>query len=304
MTRRTDPAASGVLVVDKPAGLTSHQVVGRIRRLAGTRKVGHAGTLDPMATGVLVIGIQRATRLLGHLALGEKEYRATIRLGISTVTDDAEGTPVDSVGAEHLDRAALDRQIAALTGEIQQVPSAVSAIKVDGVRSYAKVRAGDRVDLAARPVTVSRFAVLSRTDHRLPTEAGRDLPVVDLDVEVTCSAGTYIRALARDLGTALGTGGHLTSLRRIRSGNFGVDRARTLEQLEEEFTVLGIDDLARQEFPAIDLDDRRAAWVRNGRRLPDLQLTALTALFAPDGSFLALYRPANGDAVPEAVFAA
>jgi tRNA pseudouridine55 synthase len=300
---RPEPAASGVVVVDKPAGLTSHQVVGRIRRLAGTRKVGHAGTLDPMATGVLVIGVDRATRLLGHIALDEKEYRATIRLGFSTVTDDAEGAPVSTVGAAGLDQAALEQQVAALTGNIQQVPSAVSAIKINGVRSYAKVRAGDEVELAARPVTVSRFTLLSRTDRRVSTEDGTQLPVVDLDVEVTCSSGTYIRALARDMGTALGTGGHLTSLRRTRSGNFHVDLARTLDQLEQDLAVLGIDELARQEFPAVELDEQRAAWVRNGRRLPGLQLDQLTALFAPDGRFLALYRPANGDAVPEAVFA-
>jgi tRNA pseudouridine55 synthase len=269
--------------------------------LAGTRKVGHAGTLDPMATGVLVIGIERATRLLGHLALDEKQYRATVRLGISTVTDDAEGATVHSVGAADLDPNALRQQVAALTGEIDQVPSAVSAIKVAGVRSYAKVRSGQQVQLAARQVTVSRFEVLARSDQRVPTESG-DLPVVDLEVEVTCSSGTYVRALARDLGTALGTGGHLTSLRRVRSGNFDVAHARTLEQLEDDLEVTGIDDLARQEFPAVDLDDASAAWVRNGRRLPDLRLTGLTALFAPDGRFLALYRPADGDAVPEAVF--
>lgn len=307
---RTEPAGTGltgdttggIVVVDKPAGMTSHQVVGRIRRLAGTRKVGHAGTLDPMATGVLVIGIERATRLLGYLTLNEKQYRATIRLGISTVTDDAEGEIIRTPGAVDLENSLLQQQIAALTGEIRQVPSAVSAIKIDGVRSYARVRSGEQVELAARPVTVSRFELLSRHDHDVATPSG-EIEVVDLVVDVACSSGTYIRALARDLGAALGTGGHLTSLRRTRSGVFGIDRARTLEQLAEDLGVVGIDEVAARLFPAVHLDDRQSAWVRNGRRLAGLELTGLTALFAPDGRFLALYRPGGGDAIPEAVFA-
>lgn len=302
MTPRTESAASGIVIVDKPSGLTSHQVVGRLRRLAGTRKVGHAGTLDPMATGVLVIGIQRATRLLGQLTLAEKEYRATIRLGIGTVTDDAEGRTTDSPGAAGLADDRVRAQIAALTGEISQIPSAVSAIKVNGVRSYAKVRSGEEVRLVARSVTVSRFELLARHDHEV-----EGIPVVDLDVDVTCSSGTYIRALARDLGAALGTAGHLTSLRRTRSGVFGVAEARTLEQLEAGFDaeadMIGIDAAARRLFPAMDLDERQAAWVCNGRRLAGVALDGLTALFAPDGRFLALYRPRGEDAVPEAVFA-
>jgi len=293
------------VVVDKPAGLTSHQLVGRIRRLAGTRKVGHAGTLDPMATGVLVVGIERATRLLGYLTLNEKEYRATIRLGIGTVSDDAEGEITATPGLVDLDDSLLRRQVAALTGEIRQVPSSVSAIKINGVRSYARVRSGERIELPARPVTVSRFALLSRHDHLVPAPSpvGADVPVVDLEVDVTCSSGTYIRALARDLGTALGTSGHLTSLRRTRSGAFGIDRARTLEQLEADLQVINIDTVAAQLFPVVALDDRQSAWVRSGRRLEGLALGELSALFAPDGRFLALYRPRDGDAVPEAVFA-
>ena len=299
---RTEPAESGIVLVDKPAGLTSHQLVGRIRRLAGTRKVGHAGTLDPMATGVLVIGIERATRLLGYLALNEKEYRATIRLGISTVTDDAEGEITSTPGAVGLDESLLRQQIEALTGEIRQVPSSVSAIKINGVRSYARVRSGEQVELAARSVTVSRFELLSRHDHVVTTLGGQ-VGVVDLDVDVTCSSGTYIRALARDLGGALGTGGHLTSLRRTRSGVFGIDRARTLDQLETDLGMIGIDTVAAMLFPVVQLDVQQTAWVRNGRRLAGLGLNELTALFAPDGRFLALYRPEAGDAVPEAVFA-
>lgn len=303
MTPRTETAESGIVIVDKPSGLTSHQVVGRIRRLAGTRKVGHAGTLDPMATGVLVIGIQRATRLLGRLSVAEKEYRATIRLGIGTVTDDAEGEIISSAGAVDLDDAQIDQQITALTGEIRQIPSAVSAIKINGVRSYARVRSGEEVRLVARTVTVSRFERLARRDHAVPISSGDVVPVVDLDVDVTCSAGTYIRALARDLGAALGTGGHLTSLRRTRSGVFGADQARTLEELDAGFQVIGIDAVVRRLFPVVELDDQQAAWVRDGRRLPGLELDGLTAVFAPDGRFLALYRPGADDAVPEAVFA-
>lgn len=311
MTKRTDAAESGVVsgivIVDKPAGLTSHQVVGRIRRLAGTRKVGHAGTLDPMATGVLVIGIERATRLLGYLTLNQKEYRATIRLGVGTVTDDAEGEITHTPGVVDLEDSLLQQEISALTGEIRQVPSAVSAIKINGVRSYAKVRSGEQVELAARTVTVSRFDLLARRDLEVD-----GVPVVDLDVDVACSSGTYVRALARDLGAALGSGGHLTSLRRTRSGVFGIDRARTLEQLEDELGVIGIDTVAAEVFPVVELDEQQATWVRTGRRLADLKLEGLTALFAPDGRFLALYRPSDldrpgdgpdaGGAVPEAVF--
>jgi tRNA pseudouridine55 synthase len=187
-------ATDGLVVVDKPAGLTSHDVVARMRRLAGTRKVGHAGTLDPMATGVLLVGIGRATRLLGHLALTDKAYDATVRLGVSTTTDDAEGEVLATADASGVPDAAVREALAALTGEIAQVPSSVSAIKVDGVRSYARVRAGESVALAARPVRVARFDLLDRRGD-------------DLDVHVVCSSGTYVRALARDIGAALGSAG-------------------------------------------------------------------------------------------------
>src|SRR5690606_32602498 len=207
------PVADGILVVDKPSGWTSHDVVARTRRLAATRKVGHAGTLDPMATGVLVLGINKGTRLLTFLVGCDKDYAATIRLGQSTNTDDAEGEVVSASGAGHLGAAEVSAAVARLTGEIEQVPSTVSAIKVDGRRAYARARAGEDVTLAARPVTVSRFEVLDRRAG----DAGT-VPVLDLDVAVTVSSGTYVRALARDLGTALGCGGHLTHLRRTRVG--------------------------------------------------------------------------------------
>jgi tRNA pseudouridine55 synthase len=251
-----------------------------------------------MATGVLVVGIERATRLLGHLALTEKEYVATIRLGVSTVTDDAEGEITETLGARDLEPAAIADAVEALTGQIQQVPSAVSAIKINGVRSYARVRAGDQVELAARPVTVRRFDVLDRRD-----EVVDGVPIVDLDVDITCSSGTYIRALARDLGSSLGTGGHLTRLRRTRVGPFAEAVAQPLEHVEDGLTVVPLADVVRATFPVLDLDADRAAWVRNGRRLPGLQLQpGLTGLFGPDSDFLALYRPSGADAVPEAVF--
>ncbi len=286
---------SGLVVVDKPSGWTSHDVVGRMRRLAGTRKVGHSGTLDPMATGVLVLGINRATRLLGHLTLADKEYVATIRLGQSTITDDAEGDVVETTSASHLDEDAVRAALPPLTGDIQQVPSSVSAIKVDGVRSYARVRSGEEVALKARPVTVSVFEV---------TGSRHDGESFDVDVRVVCSSGTYIRALARDLGTALGVGGHLTALRRTRVGGFGIDQASTLEELENGVTVIGLDDVARASFTTYELTEEQAVDVRFGRALPGLDLGAAgpVAVFAPGGEFLALYEQRGEGAKAIAVF--
>src|SRR5262245_58265329 len=217
-------APSGLVIVDKPGGMTSHDVVARVRRLAGTRRVGHAGTLDPMATGVLVVSVEKATRLLGYLTLTEKEYVATIRLGQSTTTDDAEGEPVGGAPASGLSAAALEEPIAKLTGEILQVPPGVSAIKVGGQRAYELTRAGAAPELAARPVTVYEFTVTS------VRPSGSFLNVA---ATIRCSSGTYIRALARDLGAALGTGGHLTTLRRTSVGPYSIAQARTLEDLSE-----------------------------------------------------------------------
>lgn len=269
-------APDGLVVVDKPQGWTSHDVVGRTRRLARTRKVGHAGTLDPMATGVLLLGIGKATRLLGHLALTDKQYDATIRLGQTTVTDDAEGDVVDTRDASGVTEVAIAAAIAVLTGDIQQVPSAVSAIKVDGVRSYARVRSGEAVALAARPVTVSRFEVLARRGD-------------DLEVTVTCSSGTYVRALARDLGAALGVGAHLTALRRTRVGPFVLAQARTLEELEAEFDadVLPLDDAVAQTFPRRDLSPEEATALSYGQRL-DAGAPGVTGAFDPEGRCVAL----------------
>lgn len=269
--RKEQPAEpSGLLVVDKPQGLTSHDVVSRMRRLAGTRRVGHAGTLDPMATGVLIIGVNQATKLLTWLAGESKTYSATIRLGVSTVTDDAEGEPTGSAPAgavEAITPEDLRREVARLTGRIQQVPSAVSAIKVDGKRSYARVRAGEEVTLKARPVTVSRFEI--HQARTLTLETGER--VVDLEATVDCSSGTYIRALARDLGEALGVGGHLTRLRRDAIGQVRREDAVSLEELAaaredgRELPLLGLEEAAERLFGRRDLDAEEATRLSNGR---------------------------------------
>jgi tRNA pseudouridine55 synthase len=288
-------AESGLVVVDKPAGMTSHDVVARVRRLAGTRKVGHAGTLDPMATGVLVVGLGRATRLLGHLLLTDKAYDATVRLGVSTTTDDAEGEVLATVAADAVTDEAVRAGLAAMVGNVEQVPSAVSAIKVGGRRAYDLVRAGESVELAARPVRIESIEVgaLRRTDPG----------TVDVDITVHCSSGTYIRAIARDLGATLGVGGHLTRLRRTAVGDFDLASARTLDQLEDELTVLPIADAARRSFPSVDLGEDQALDVRFGRKLATtLPGDGPHALFAPDGEFLALYEQAGEIARAVAVF--
>ena len=281
-------AESGLVIVDKPAGMTSHDVVSRVRRLSGTRKVGHAGTLDPMATGVLVLGVDRATRLLGHLMLTEKVYDATVRLGQTSTTDDAEGELSEPLEVA-VDEAAIRAAFATQVGDIMQRPTAVSAIKIDGQRAYARVRAGEDVEIPARPVNVHQLTV-------------HDIRGTDVDISVRCSSGTYIRAIARDVGDALGVGGHLTALRRAAVGPYDLAAARTLADLAEDFGVLPIAAAARAAFPAVDLDDALAADVRIGRRL-SIEIHALTAFFAPDGEFLALYEPAEpGVAKASAVF--
>jgi tRNA pseudouridine55 synthase len=282
-------------VVDKPAGVTSHDVVGRIRRLAGTRRVGHAGTLDPMATGVLVIGVDRATRLLGHLALTTKAYDATIRLGVSTITDDADGEVTASSSTHAVTDEDIKAGIRRLTGDIEQVPSAVSAVKVAGRRSYARVRAGESVTLASRPVTVHRF------DLRSIRRVG---DAIDLDVCVVCSAGTYIRSLARDLGARLAVGGHLTRLRRTRAGHYSVDDAHTLDELATQFALIPLEDAAASDFPRRDVDTADAVRLTHGARLPAAGMDRLYAAFGPDGSFLALLEDDGDVAKPIAVFAA
>src|SRR5262245_56978086 len=226
MTAERDAGPVGLVVVDKPAGMTSHDVVSRVRRLAHTRRVGHGGTLDPMATGLLVIGIGRATRLLTYVIGADKRYLATIRLGESTITDDAEGEVVARASVAAVTDAEIGAGLSAQTGAIAQVPSAVSAIKIKGQRAYAKVRAGEAVELAARTVTISAIDVLDIRRHGSAESA-----TVDVDVDVACSTGTYVRAIARDLGVTLGVGGHLTALRRTAIGGFTLAEAATLEEL-------------------------------------------------------------------------
>lgn len=284
------------MVVDKPAGLTSHDVVARVRRLAGTRRVGHAGTLDPMATGVLLVGIGRATRLLGHLALHDKDYRATMRLGVTTSTDDAQGEPLTHTRADQLAAADVVAAMKAFTGEIEQRPPAVSAIKVNGVRAYARARSGEDVVLASRCVTVSRFeATAFRPDG--------ELGVLDVDAEVTCSSGTYIRALARDVGAALGLGGHLTALRRTRVGAFDLSAARTLPDLEAAFTLTPLDVVAASAFARRDLDADQALALSHGAKLSASGIAGEpVAAFGPDGALVALLEDRGEIARALAVF--
>ena len=290
---RVNAVPSGLVVVDKPSGMTSHDVVARLRRILGTRKIGHAGTLDPMATGVLVCGAGRGTKLLGHLALDTKAYAATIRLGVSTSTDDAEGEVLTTAPATGIEDGAIAAGMAALTGAIDQVPSAVSAIKVDGRRAYARVRAGEEVVLPARPVTVSEFRLLARRDGD---------GWIDLDVAAECSSGTYVRALARDLGAGLGVGGHLTALRRTRVGPFTLEHARTLAALEEDPALtLPLDDAVGIAFPRRDLDAALAADISHGRPLPASGVPGTYGVFAPDGRALALVAERGSTARPVVV---
>lgn len=300
-------AGDGLVVVDKPAGWTSHDVVGRCRRLYGTKKVGHAGTLDPMATGVLVVGVGRATRLLTFLVGCEKEYLATIRLGQSTVTDDAEGEVSSAAGADGLDDDAIASAVADLTGEISQVPSAVSAIKVDGQRSYARVRSGEQVELAARPVTVDTFEVIARRET-----VADGTSVVDIDVRVVVSSGTYVRALARDLGSALGTGGHLIALRRTRVGGFTLDSAVDLEALtalaedpDASMPLVPLVEAAAANLPVRHLDAAEARALGYGQRVPSAEpgRALPVAAIGPDGRLVAVLGETRAQAKAHVVFA-
>jgi len=288
------PVPDGLVVVDKPSGWTSHDVVAQVRKLAHTRKVGHAGTLDPMATGVLVLGVERATRLLTYMVGADKEYEATIRLGESTVTDDAEGDVLDVVDAGDVTDEAIEQAMAPLRGSIDQIPSSVSAVKVGGRRSYARVRAGEVVELAARPVVVRRFEALA-----IRRSSPRERAVVDVDVVVECSSGTYVRALARDMGGALGVGGHLAALRRTRLGPYTLSSARTLEELAADFQVMPLAEVARKAFPVRELSADEARRLAHGQRLKAVGMgDKPVAAFDPDGWLVALVSESGPTARP------
>jgi tRNA pseudouridine55 synthase len=330
---RPDQVGDGIVLVDKPTDWTSHDVVARLRRLAGTRRVGHAGTLDPAATGLLIAGIGRGTRLLTYLTGCDKAYQATIRLGQATLTDDSAGEVIFSAPpglVESLTDAAVAAAIRSLTGPIEQVPSAVSAIKVNGQRAYARVRAGQTVALAARPVTVARFDVLASCRRHIGSLAGDieptaawpepvfeppagGLPTVwDLAVEVEVSSGTYVRALARDLGTALGVGGHLTALRRTRVGPFAVDQALTLEALAESWQALTLAAAAARLFPLRRLTETETVALSRGQTIApsdsagaqSASKSDLTAAIDDDGQLVALIANQRTAARPVAVFQA
>lgn len=289
----------GLIVVDKPAGMTSHDVVARVRRLAKTRRVGHGGTLDPMATGVLIIGVNRATRLLTYVIGSQKSYTATIRLGEATVTDDAEGEVTAAASTAGVTGSAIRAGLAAQIGEIQQVPSAVSAVKINGRRAYKRVRDGEDVDLPARQVSVYRLDVL---DIRRP--ADRD--VIDVDIDVTCSSGTYIRAIARDLGRALGVGGHLTALRRTAAGGFTLAEAATLAELEErapDVVGLSMADAARRAFRQRTAAPDEAKVLRHGGPLEPVGIEGPYAVFDRSGDVLAIVSERAGRARAEVVLA-
>jgi len=296
----------GLVLVDKPQGWTSHDVVGKMRSLAQTKKVGHAGTLDPMATGLLIIGIGKATKLLTYLVGHGKTYTATVRLGQSTVTDDAEGDVVDTHDASDITDAQIADAVAGLTGDIQQVPSAVSAIKVDGQRAYKRVRDGEEVTLAARPVTVSTFVVV---------DIRREGSVIDLDVEVEVSSGTYVRALARDLGDTLGVGGHLTALRRTAVGEWSIGQAASIGDLEAmreagaALPLIGLTAAARAVLPAVEIPASDATALGYGQFIDQSAAptwpagSPVAAAIGPDGEVVALVERKRSKAAPVLVFA-
>ena len=308
------PASDGILLVDKSQGLTSHDVVGATRRLAATRKVGHAGTLDPMATGLLLLGIGRATRFLTYLVGADKTYAATIRLGLETTTEDAEGevTAVHGCRIDDLSGDRLQKALAGLTGQIQQVPSAVSAIKVDGVRAYKRVRDGQDVELEARPVTIHELRLTGEPrktiTHGARSDVSDAVEAVDIDILVSCSSGTYVRALARDLGRALGCGAHLTALRRTAVGPFGIDEARTLAALSEQVeadasapeprgvATVPLEEVARRCFEQLALAEDEARSLRYGR---PLDAAVLERAEAPEGR----RSPASRNAAEQRVVA-
>ena len=278
---------SGFLVIDKPAGITSHDVVAKIRKRFATKRVGHAGTLDPMATGVLVLGVGIATKLLQFIVAGTKRYEATIRLGIRKTTDDREGETISQVDANHLSDQEIKSALTNFVGLIQQVPSSVSAIKVDGKRAYELVRAGATVELAARPVEISELKVIEihRAEH------------LEIDIEVACSAGTYIRAIARDLGDALGVGGHLVSLRRTLVAPFAIDNAAGME----DAPLLPVVDVISEVLPTRELNEVEVSELRFGRKITATGKVGTIAAIHANELVALISDDANG-AQPVSVF--
>ena len=284
----------GIVLVDKPSGPTSHDVVSKIRRIFNTRKVGHAGTLDPMATGMLVLGIGKATRLLGYLSASDKEYIGTIRLGAATNTDDSQGQVLRSHSTRDVTESDIYEAMRQFRGHISQRPSSVSAIKVDGKRAYTRVREGEEVELPAREVTIHDCEVLNITEN--PT-----LDVIDVEIRVVCSAGTYIRAIARDLGEQLGVGGHLTSLRRTRSGSF--QHMSTLEELEQSHDVIDLSSALHQVFSCVLLSDEDAKRASHGGRVTaPMDVHGTVGVLGPGGEALSLCEVKNEELVPLVVF--
>ena len=286
----------GFLVVDKEPGMTSHDVVAIARRALNTRKVGHAGTLDPMATGVLVLGFNNGTRLLQYITDGDKSYQATIVLGASTITDDFEGEVIAVADASSITDAQIHAELNTMRGTFMQRPSSVSAVKVDGERAYDRVRAGEVVVLASREVTISQLDVLAirRMDLKIA-----------IDIEVTCSAGTYIRSIARDCGDALKVGGHLSALRRTRVAGFGLDGAVSLAALKSgEFSTLDLSDVARATFPVRDISLDEKLELSFGRTLAANSAEGIHAGISSSNELIALLSNVDGKAKPIAVFAA
>ena len=286
----------GFLVVDKAGGMTSHDVVAVGRKALGTRKVGHAGTLDPMATGILVLGFGNGTRLLQYITDGDKSYLATIVLGASTVTDDKEGEVLTSTDASQVNDANMEKTLKAMIGTIAQRPSSVSAVKVGGERAYDRVRAGETFELAARNVTITQLDILAIRHLDSTTE---------VDIEVTCSAGTFIRAIARDLGEALKVGGHLSALRRTRVAGFTESDAVSFEDLKNvKFTPLNLADVARTTFSVRELTLEEVKELSFGRSLSENGHTSITAAMSPDNRLIALLKDDGERAKPISVFAA
>ncbi len=286
----------GFLVVDKAPAMTSHDVVAVARKALGTRKVGHAGTLDPMATGVLVLGFGNGTRLLQYITDGDKSYVATVVLGAATVTDDQEGEVISEADASKISDEEISSGLFKMVGEIQQRPSSVSAVKVAGERAYDRVRAGEVFELAARTITISSLDIL---------DIRRQGSRIQIDIDVTCSAGTFIRAIARDLGNELKVGGHLSALRRTRVAGFSIDQAITFEALKgQDFKALELSDVARQTFKVRELALDEVAELSFGRPLTLNASDEIFAALSPDNRLIALLKNEIGKAKPIAVFAA